>query len=777
MLRLALRDPAVENGPGVLTRDGTRVTMDSKERTIMCAMHGGATAGQRETHAAITVAADLHARHHFTQAAAVDGSLAQKDLPTGGMTRKLAYGIWEGPRGPGWRSNATAAGLWGASIAPDGEIADAELAAIHAYLREIVARTTDPSAERVLIMSDSLGCLDALESAWRAGHARGLRTHDRGALIESCCVLRAQLQLVVFMYVPAHRGVAFNAMADAAAKAHLNAAEDDLADVATRVTSRPVIYTMPSDFGGDGTLRPPKDPTQPRCVLWDRRMFPGVRRRAARWVHARLNDGLHGTYVDSALIGRRWHHGDAQSYSEVAKAVYLCLPLNHKEEDPVSRMAGDAHRVGIASLARKRDAVGTRGAQDMWVQRAAAHERATKRPGAACRQMARGCAVCMPRVWTSLPAVCGTCNGWRERKRRGTGHCRTCGATTLCADCGGAVGCTACKDTTTVGQTGKRAPPTHTGQPPLDHDDATHHGSAICDSGWVPGARQRRRLGPLDIGPPGHTHTRWVGFAGLAQTTVERLMADGGDAADQRASSVPHAATLATARHVHGGECLGVACTQSASAEALTHVRHMQKRVATAGGRASTIMRQLEHAETYLAATANARSHLPESHWTAYHRLVAGDLDAPDWPVAHAGDPREQGAARKELAVDLAKGALRVGECCGELKQGWTQAAAREVVWRERQEAGRELLRVCVRAWREVADGLPAGAARWEMLWRRGVDCQLSRRLNITQAALARWDEEWHPARRLLTWMRLVRAGSVRRARVRSSTWRETQAE
>ena len=83
---------------------------------------------------------------------------------------------------------------------------------------------------------------------------------------------------------------------------------------------------------------------------------------------------------------------------------------------------------------------------------------------------------------------------------------------------------------------------------------------------------------------------------------------------------------------------------------------------------------------------------------------------------------------------------------------------------------------MCVRAWREVADGLPAGAAKWEMQWRRGVDCQLARRLVITQAALARWDEEWHPVRRLLTWLRLIRASHVRRARGRSDTWRQAQA-
>ena len=533
---------------------------------------------------------------------------------------------------------------------------------------------------------------------------------------------------------------------------------------------------MPSDFGGGGTLRPPGDSTQPRCVLWDRRVFPGVRQRIARWVHMHLNNGLRGMYVDAALLGRRWHPGDAQSYAEVAKAVYQCLPLNRKEGDPASRMAEDAQRVGIASLARKRDAVGTRGAQDRWVQRAAAHERDAKQPGAACRQMARGCAACMPRVWTTLTNVCGTCNGWRERKRRGTGRCRMCGSSTLCADCGGTVGCTVCDGVATAGHAGKRAPAQAVAQPhPSDSTGRAHHGSALCDDGWIPGARQRRRLGALTVGPANHTHTQWVGFAGLAQTTVERLLREGSEIVDQRASSAPHATTLASARHVHGGECSGVGGAHAATAEALRRVRCMQQRVATDGGRASSLMYQLTCAADYLAATATARAHLPDANWTAYHRVVAGDLDGPDWPIAHAGDPREQEAARRELAGHLAKGAIHVGECCGELKQGWIQAAEREVAWRERQEAGRELLRVCMRAWREVADGLPAGAAKWEMQWRRGVDCQLARRLVITQAALARWDEEWHPVRRLLTWMRLIRASHVRRARGRSDTWRQAQ--
>ena len=112
----------------------------------------------------------------------------------------------------------------------------------------------------------------------------------------------------------------------------------------------------------------------------------------------------------------------------------------------------------------------------------------------------------------------------------------------------------------------------------------------------------------------------------------------------------------------------------------------------------------------------------------------------------------------------------------GVLFSGTEPPPSNEVTWRAQQEEGRELLRVCVRAWREATDGLPAGAAKWEMAWRRGVTCQLSRRLHISQAALTRWDEEWHPARRLLTWMRLVRASTVARARTQSHTWQSTQA-
>ena len=145
------------------------------------------------------------------------------------MRRRLAFGVWEGPQGDGFRSSATSRGLWGGrlggidGLGSDAEIADAELFAIHEILRARVRQSADPAGERVLILSDSLGCLDALEAAWRRGDARGLRTHERGAMLESCCVLRAQLGRVVFMYLQAHAGNSLSGMADACAKAHLAA--------------------------------------------------------------------------------------------------------------------------------------------------------------------------------------------------------------------------------------------------------------------------------------------------------------------------------------------------------------------------------------------------------------------------------------------------------------------------------------------------------------------------------------------------------------------------
>ena len=151
------------------------------------------------------------------------------------------------------------------------------------------------AGERVLILSDCLGALDSIEAIWREGDARRLRTRERGHMLESICCLRKQLGLVVFMYVKAHTGNSMNAMADAAVKCHLGGARERLADdLRARVTSRPVLYVADSDFSSTGALQAQGERAQGTGEVIDRRLFPWVRRRAARWTHSHLVEGYRG---------------------------------------------------------------------------------------------------------------------------------------------------------------------------------------------------------------------------------------------------------------------------------------------------------------------------------------------------------------------------------------------------------------------------------------------------------------------------------------------------
>ena len=156
-------------------------------------------------------------------------------------------------------------------------------------------------------------------------------------MLESCCVLRARLQLVVMMYVSAHRGNSMNAYADAAAKAHLDAptCEDTARTISERVTSKPCVHMVRSDFEADGTLRAQGQPAAgARWVMWDARLFRGVRKRAARDVHARLHTPHEEKgYVDAAYVGRRAHESEAKSYAAIAKAVFTCRKLSSKDDE------------------------------------------------------------------------------------------------------------------------------------------------------------------------------------------------------------------------------------------------------------------------------------------------------------------------------------------------------------------------------------------------------------------------------------------------------------
>merc|ERR1712185_747492 len=154
-------------------------------------------------------------------------------------------------------SAAFAAGAWGGRIPSDWEIADCEMYAILRYLQRVVERSADPSAERVLVLSDCAPALRSIETAWREGDTRRCRTRDRGGMLEAICEVRARLGHVSMMWIPAHRGSSVSAYADALAKAHLAAGrvEETTATIAAAIRSRPGLSVCTSDYDDTGMLR------------------------------------------------------------------------------------------------------------------------------------------------------------------------------------------------------------------------------------------------------------------------------------------------------------------------------------------------------------------------------------------------------------------------------------------------------------------------------------------------------------------------------------------
>ena len=212
--------------------------------------------------------------------------------------------------------------------------------------------------------------------------------------------------------------------------------------------------------------------------------------------------------------------------------------------------------------------------------------------------MSLGCAACAPCAPPADASVCGTCNGWRLRSRARRGSvCDGCGGRVLCAECGGRVGCPrraagfVCP-ADGANEARKRAAPAPS-PPPGGHAAPPAAPSAA--------ARATRRL--RCTAQPDDPHARWVGFAGLQQTTVERLQREGdADAADARAASrLAPASVLATAAHVRGGECPAVQDAARVTADAAKLVARMRVVVGTAGGGASSLAAQLEEAHAYLA--------------------------------------------------------------------------------------------------------------------------------------------------------------------------------
>ena len=239
--RLFARVAEVEDGD-VRTQRKKKINVTKKEKEKISGKQG-----EDLTSRIYELTMKLHARHHFTDGAACDGS--KVDHATQPFTRdevsgNTAYGIWEGirydeeePETQGLLQRrlrrmreqkhpeaaeiieAATRGTMGGRIGDCATVMDAELFAIYAFLQRVEDRATNPKDRTVLIMSDCLNALRGIEDTWR-GRGHPYRKRTGGACMEAINTIRQRLKRVVFVWIPAHTGITPNVYADAIAKAH-----------------------------------------------------------------------------------------------------------------------------------------------------------------------------------------------------------------------------------------------------------------------------------------------------------------------------------------------------------------------------------------------------------------------------------------------------------------------------------------------------------------------------------------------------------------------------
>jgi len=292
-----------------------------------------------------------------------------------------------------------------------------------------------------------------------------------------------------------------------------------------------------------------------------------------------------------------------------------------------------------------------------------------------------------------------------------------------------------------------------------------------------------------------------VGFAGLAQTTVERLAREGGTRdEDAESSALPQAAALADLRHVLGGHCTddSVDARVGHLRDAITSLRRVIERH---GGGASRLHDVVTQAEDYLAGSATERAARDDAGWQALRSVLAYHIPRPDWSTCERdATDRMSGGSAVLPSHALLEPLAQANAAAAAIRDAWKARARRELARREAMEAGRDVARVILRAWREVTDGIRAGAARWEQDWAAGSEvsarapargangragggaggcarCVLARRLEFGEGAGTLYAEVGWPVRVMLAWQRLVRAGKIRRLRMRrGSAWLEGEA-
>ena len=334
LTRMALRLSSFERASVRLhTLQGVEVRCGDEHReafnTLDTTGEGGKQGCVETRRALARVLLPLHYRHRFTHVGAVDGSMDDPRREGGDRRKRVAYGVYEGilpeshvaPPPGGWTDlgrearveRCMGAGMWGGALPRDWDNNDAEAYAILSYLQSVLRRSRSPADEKVLVLSDSRAVMDVIERVWRTGEATLCKARDRGAMIEAICTLRAQLGGVVFVWNPGHRGVVWNEMADACAKAHLDELVDSDAitlSIASCVDTRDILYERLSEHADD------------EWSFADRRCYRLARVCMGRWVHRKLLENVHTLRYDAALAdGRKHNYGGGGLCTEVVMRV------------------------------------------------------------------------------------------------------------------------------------------------------------------------------------------------------------------------------------------------------------------------------------------------------------------------------------------------------------------------------------------------------------------------------------------------------------------------